>query len=226
MSLMVFNALLRALPQIALPPVRSVFARSLAITVGIFAGFGALAWLGLRLFFAWMEWPAVNGFAGAAVAVFIALGAGWLLFRAIAMAVVGLFSDIIVEAVELASYPDAHARACVTPFGEGLRTALWSLARAIGGNILALPLYFVLLPTGVGAVAVFLILNAYLLGRDLADLVEQRHRDMAPFSRGERWRLGLVFALLFLAPVINLFAPVWSIAAAVHLFHRTRPRPE
>ena len=74
-----------------------------------------------------------------------------------------------------------------------------------------------LLVTGVGTIGLFLALNAILLGRDMADMVQPRHPALPPLPRGGRWLMGLVSALLFLVPLVNLLAPIFSAAMAVHM---------
>ncbi len=217
---MIASSLLRAFPDLLLPGVRGVLLLSLLLTALLFAGLGVLGWWGLSALFAHLGWTGLDGAASAALAAIFAVGCGWLLFRAVAMAVVGLFSDRIVAAVEAAHFPSRHETARAIPLGESIALSLRSLSRALIWNALALPLYLVLLPTGAGPPLLFLVLNGYLLGRDLADLVEPRHPAHARFSRAARWQLGLVSALLFLLPVANLLAPLWSVAMAVHLFHR------
>ena len=88
--------------------------------------------------------------------------------------------------------------------------------------MLALPAYLFLLVTGVGTIALFLALNAYLLGRDMADMVEPRHPALPPIGRGSRWLMGLLSAIAFLVPLVNLLAPIWSAAMAVHMLHGQR----
>ena len=80
-----------------------------------------------------------------------------------------------------------------------------------------MPAYILLLVTGVGTIGLFLVVNAYLLGRDMADMVEPRHPALPPLSRSSRWLLGLVSAVMFLIPLVNLLAPIWSAAMAVHM---------
>lgn len=219
---MIFAALMRALPQILLPGIRAVLWRSLGVTLALFAVLGVGVWFGLRLLFTQTGWLDADGFAGAALAVLIALVVGWLLFRTVAIAIVGLYTDRIVAVVEQASYPARHAQAVAVPFAAGMRVALRSGLRAIGWNIAALPLYLLLLATGIGGPILFLALNAYLLGRDLAELIEGRHPDLPVFTSVQRWQLGFASALLFLPPVVNLLAPVWSVAMAAHMFHGRR----
>jgi CysZ protein len=216
---MIVTAFLRALPQIALPSVRGVLWRTLALTLLVLAALGAAMWWGLHMAFAWMGQWQPDGLIGALLsAVVIGIGS-WVLFRTVAVAVVGLYADRIVAAVEEASYGERHALARVVPVTEGMRVAVRSVLRAIGWNLAALPLYLLLVVTGIGAPLLFLVVNAYLLGRDMAELVEGRHPDLPPFRASERWQVGLVSALLFLPPVVNLFAPIWSVAMAAHMFH-------
>lgn len=220
---MIVSALLRALPQIFRPAALSVLGKSLALTLLLFVVLGVGVWFGLDALFAWMGW-ASGGFAEAAGAAVIAVLAGWFLFRVIAIAVLGLFSDAIVVAVERESYPEAAASARPVSWGGGLRFALRSLGRNIGWNLIALPFYILLLVTGVGTLALFLIVNAHLLGRDLSDMVAPRHPDMPAIPKGQRWAMGFVSALLFMVPVANLLAPILSAAMAVHVLHGKRER--
>ncbi|CAN5400874.1 hypothetical protein BH10PSE12_BH10PSE12_14260 [soil metagenome] len=218
---MILSALWRALPQVFHPAARVVLLKSLALTLLLFAALGGGGWIGLRYGFTRMGWGE-GGYAQVAIATLIALATTWLLFRAVAMAVLGLFSDAIVEAVEAEDYPAAARVARPLSWAAGIRIALRSLGRAIGWNLLALPLYIVLLVTGIGTLALFLAVNAYLLGRDLAEMVESRHPELPPIPAATRLLMGLVSALLFLLPVANLLAPIWSAAMAVHVLHRRR----
>ncbi|MET0248115.1 MAG: EI24 domain-containing protein [Sphingobium sp.] len=219
---MILTALLRAFPTIFRPEALRLLAKSLLLTLVVFAGLGAgLWWLfhGARLYFGWGQGAQWGGFAEATATALVMIAAGWLLFRAVAMAVMGLFADDIVVAVERAHYPQAAARARPIGVGRSLGIATRSLLRALGWNLLALPFYLVLLVTGIGTIGLFLAVNAVLLGRDMAEMVEPRHPDLPPLSKSSRWLMGLVSALLFLVPLLNLLAPIWSAAMAVHMLH-------
>jgi len=48
-----------------------------------------------------------------------------------------------------------------------------------------------------------------------AETSPMSHRP--PLPRGGRWLMGLVSALLFLVPLVNLLAPIFSAAMAVHM---------
>lgn len=215
---MVLAAALRALPQIFHPAARQVLGRSLLATVLLFALLAGLLWLGFHALRVHLGWGG-GGLAEAAATAITVLAIGWLLFRAVAMAVMGLFADAIIVAVERDSYPQAAASARPVGPARSLRYALASAGRTIGWNLVALPAYLLLLATGIGAVGLFLALNAYLLGRDMADMVEPRHPGLPPLGRGSRWLMGLMSALLFLIPLVNLLAPIWSAAMAVHMLH-------
>ena len=70
---------------------------------------------------------------------------------------------------------------------------------------------------------VFWAVNAWLLGRELVDMVWLRHRPApgapAPVGKAERFLLGGAIAALFMVPFANLLAPVLGAAAATHLVH-------
>ncbi|MGT2514739.1 hypothetical protein ACVOMT_11350 [Sphingomonas panni] len=50
-----------------------------------------------------------------------------------------------------------------------------SILRTIAVNLFFVPLYLLLLATGIGTAAVFFVVNGWLLGRDLSDMVAARH---------------------------------------------------
>lgn len=213
---MVLTAALRAFPSIFHKRTLRLLGRTLLLTLMIFAGVAAALWWGfhaLRLHFGWGG----GGMAEATATVVLMIGAGWLLFRAVAMAVMGLFADDIIEAVEQDRYPQAALTARPVGWARSGRYALASLARTVGWNLVALPGYILLLATGIGTIGLFLIVNAYLLGRDMADMVEPRHPALPPITRSSRWLMGLASALIFLIPLVNLLAPIWSATMAVHM---------
>lgn len=222
-----FRALALSIAQLSDPPVLRVLAKSLALTIAVFVGTGAVAWwLGGRLA-AWMGAGEWQGMAGAA-AVLLAIAASWLLFRAVAIAVVGLFADDVVEAVERRHYPAAQASGRAVPFTRGATMGLGSAGRAILVNVALAPLYIALLVTGVGTAAMFFVVNGWLLGRDLGDMVAARHhpraamRDWRRGTRGSRLVLGLAGTALLVVPGVNLVAPVLAAAMATHWYHRRK----
>jgi uncharacterized protein involved in cysteine biosynthesis len=216
------RALLLSLGQLGDPPVLRVFAKSMAVTLLVFAALGIGVWWATRALLG------VDGIA-AAVALAATILALWLLFRAVAIAVVGIFADEVVAAVEARHYPAALATARPVPFHRGLAMGLTSAARVIGVNALMLPLYAALLVTGIGTAAAFFVVNGWLLGRDLGDMVAARHMDAAAMrgwratTKAPRFLLGLANTGLFVVPVLNIAAPVLGAAMATHFFHKDRP---
>ena len=249
-----FRAFFLSLRQLDDRAILLVFAKSLTLTLLVLAAAGAALWFGLPPLLALighgLRGLAGNGggwlsdglrvagtalttagsdraFTGIAAALLFLFGI-WVLFRAVAIAVLQLFGDDIVRAVEARYYPDAHAAARDVPVARALWMGLGSAARAILVNLLFVPIYLLLLVTGVGTTIAFFLVNAWLLGRDLGDMVAARHvaRDAMPDWRARTWGtrmvLGAIGTALFLVPVFNFVAPVVAAAMATHLFHQRR----
>ncbi|HEX7876839.1 MAG TPA: EI24 domain-containing protein [Sphingobium sp.] len=221
---MVIIAALRAFPTIFHPAAMRLLAKTLLLTLIVFVMIALGLWTSVYAVRAYFGWGG-GGLAEAAATALGVIALGWLLFRATAMAIMSFFADAVIVAVERDSYPTAAAAARPLGITPSLRLALASVARTLGWNLLALPAYVLLLATGVGTIGLFLALNAYLLGRDLADMVEPRQPVLPPIPRLSRWLMGLVSALLFLVPLLNLLAPIWSAAMAVHMLHGVRRKP-
>ncbi|MFN3674816.1 MAG: EI24 domain-containing protein [Sphingomonas pseudosanguinis] len=222
------RAFFLSLGQLGDPVIRRVLIRSLAVTLAVFVVAGIALWWGVRATLAGWLGAQAGGWSAALVVV-AEIVTLWLAFRAVAMAVIGLFADDIVAAVEARHYPQALASARPVPFARGLAMGLGSAGRVIAINLILLPLYIVLLATGIGTAAAFLLVNGWLLSRDLGDMVAARHMDAGAMRR---WRkatgprrllLGLAVAVLFVVPGLNLLAPVLGASMATHVFHRRRP---
>lgn len=225
-----FAALPLALAQLGDPRIRRVLLRSLLLTLALFglAG-GLLAWLligsnpcGIGP----LDYRCEIGTAtGAAASVVLGVLGLWFLFPAIAIGVIGLFADEVVEAVEARHYPAAAASGRNPSIGRSLSLGLRSAGRLILWNLLALPFYLLLMVTGIGPFILFFVINAIALGRDLGEMVAVRHlegdalRRWLSRSRFRRLLLGLGVAVLFAIPFVNLLAPVLSAAVATHLYH-------
>lgn len=212
-----FLLALRDLPQ---PRVMRVLAQSLALTLLLLAVAGAAIFFAVRWALAHWQWLDETQLDMAGILVILVIIAGsWLLFRAVAIVVVGLFADGIVADVEGRHYPAAAQRAVDVGWRQNIGLALASLVRLIGGNLLALPIYILLLVTGIGTPIFALLVNALLLGRDLEAMVLARHPDRPRLDRPARWSLGLLSAASFVVPIANLLAPILSAAMAVHMLH-------
>jgi uncharacterized protein involved in cysteine biosynthesis len=214
--------------QLGDPKIIRVFLKSLGVTLVLLAVFGVAMWYGAQGLVAWMGAGAeAGGWVGVAT-VLLWLGGAFFLFRAIAIAVVGIFADDVVAAVEGKHYPEALAEARDVPFGRSVRMGLGSAGRLILINLAVSPLYLLLLITGVGTALLFFIVNGWLLGQDLGEMVAARHVPQKGMKgwRGstgfQRFALGLAGTALFLVPILNLVAPVLGAAMATHLFHGRR----
>ena len=224
----VASSLLLALGQLGERRVLWILAKSLAVTLVLVAG---IAWGGWHL----LDWGLDRAgldeglFEGAgwlrqaASAVATLLGL-WLVWRIVAMAVIGFFADEVVQAVEARHYPHAAAKARDLPLKQQFSTSLRSAWRALWVNLVALPFALALLVTGVGTALLFFAVNTALVGHELEDMVWLRHRrnaaDPAPVGRGERLLLGGAVTALLALPFVNLVAPILGAAAATHLIHR------
>lgn len=220
-----FRALSLTLAQIGDTAILRVIAKSVALTLVIFAALGVAAVFITRAVVAAYGWGDDAGFAAAAAGLAVVVGA-WLLFRAVAIPVIGLFADDVVAAIEARHYPTAAqiARPATAPLS--VRLAVASLARLILLNLLAVPLYAMLLFTAIGPLILFIAINALLLGRDLGEMVAVRHLDTEArknwlrVTRGQRALMGAIVTGIFMIPIINLIAPIVGAGMATHLFHR------
>src|SRR6187399_2670843 len=188
----VASSLFLALGQLADPRVLGILAKSLAVTLVLVA---AIAWGGWHA----LDWGLDRAgldeglFEGAgwlrqAASLLVTVVGLWLVWRIVAMAVIGFFADEVVQAVEARHYPQAAAKARDLPLGEQFSTSLRSAWRALWVNLVALPFALALLVTGIGTALLFFAVNTALVGRELEDMVWLRHRrnaaDPPPVGRG------------------------------------------
>ena len=218
------TSLARGLGALGERAVLRVLAKTVLATLAVFAVLGTGGYFALE---AGLDRLGLGDTgAGALVAVLLVVVASWLLFRLVALAVLQLFADEVVVAVERRSYPRAAEEARKLPLSEDVRNALGGAGRAVIANLVALPFALVLLFTGVGPALVFWAVNAWLLGRELVDMVWQRHRPSrdvaAPVPRLEQFLLGGAIVALLAVPLVNFLAPVLGAAAATHLVHGRR----
>ena len=221
---LMIRAFFLSLGQLGDPKIAAVFLKSLGLTVLLLVGLGAGLWFGAESLAAHYVNGDMTSLAGAA-AVLVALGLGWLLFRTVAIAVMDVFADDVVVAVEHKHYPHVLETARNVPFARSLGMGLGAAGRAILVNLLMSPVYLTLLITGIGTPIAFILVNGWLLGRDLGDMVAARQlpreamRGWRATTSGPRFVLGLAVAVLFVVPLVNLLAPVLGAAMATHLFH-------
>ena len=212
-----------ALGQLSDPAILRVLAKSVLATLAIFALLGVAAWQGLSALLTGYA-AGYEGLSGLIALVLTGIGA-WLVFRVVALAVLQFFADDVVRAVERRHYSPA-ADVPDLPFSSELAASGRALLRVIAVNAVVLPVALVLLVTGVGTALLLWAANAWLLGRELIEMVWLRHRadrdELAPVSGLTRFLLGGIIAALLIVPIVNLLAPVLGAAAATHLVHRAR----
>lgn len=198
--------------------VAAVMIKVVLLTIVSFMLLGVGLWFALQWLFAWLN---VNddGFWSGLLSVTIIVLSGVLLFRVVAVAITWIFADDIIDAVEDRYYPRHAAFGKRPSLGAGLQMAIKSITRVVGYNLLALPIYLLLLFTGVGTAIAFLLINALLLGRDLEDMLIARHGAKGAMNKLPRLMLGLIGTAGMLVPFINLLVPVLATATAVHLVH-------
>ncbi|HCM49826.1 MAG: hypothetical protein CL808_08190 [Citromicrobium sp.] len=218
----------RAFAQLADRRVLWLLLKSLLVTILLFVAVGVAVYFGLM----WLidrglgtliedlppDFAEVVSAIGTLAAVIFG---GWLLFRVTALAAIQFFADDVVEVVEAQYYPEALESARRIGFGESMWISFKGAVRVIFYNLLILPLALVLLVTGIGTVALFAVVNAWLLGRELRDMAWLRHRhdrkEKPPLGMGTRFALGGIIALMLVVPGLNFLAPIIGAAAATHL---------
>ncbi|MFN2099397.1 EI24 domain-containing protein [Altererythrobacter sp. MF3-039] len=214
-----------AFGQLGDPAIIRVFLKSIGITLIL------IALVGVLLFQAIINASAYVGMSIGAeatyfVAIVLTMLASWLLFRIIALIVLQFFADEVVAAVEKMHYLEHAANVRKVPFRQELAHAARGGLRALGINLLALPFALILLVTGIGTAVLFWAVNAWLLGRELQDMVWLRHRhdpaEAAPLTGPQRFMLGGAVAGIMFVPFLNLLAPILGAASATHMVHRSK----
>jgi CysZ protein len=196
-----------------------VLGKVMLLTLLTFIVLGAAMWFGLNALFDAYGMRDGGTISALIVATIIAI-TGWLLFRTVAVAVTWIFSDDIVDVVEQRHYAFAAVTGRRPTTGKSVKMAVRSVARAVGYNMLLLPVYLLLLFTGIGTALAFLMVNGYLLGRDLEDMLIARHGPQtATLGPIRRFVLGLASVAAMLIPLVQFIVPVVATAAAVHMAH-------
>lgn len=218
------SAFMLALGQLGDRRILAVLAKSIAITLVVFA---ALGWGGYFALGSALDSYGVadSGLQGVLALLATVLG-GWLLFRLVALAVLEQFADQVISAVEERHYPAAAATATPLGWSGQARVGVAAMLRTVLYNVLALPVALLLSFTVIGAPLVFAGVNAITLGRELSDMVALRHRradgSVPRPSPATRFVLGAIVVALLTVPFVNLLAPVIGAAMATHLIHRRR----
>jgi len=215
------NAILKTFNQFFEPAFWRVLLKSLLIS-GVLLGL--CLWVGLEMVgslpqtgYGWLDWIIEKiSPVGAFLMAFI-------LYPALASVVMGLFLDDIAKAVETRYYLDDRPGVPVgvrTSFVSALKLGLTMLVV----NLVALPFYILFLFFPLLSLALFYLINGYLLNKEYFELIAQRHGDEALHKAlrkkhgGRLFVGGCAIAFLFTLPFLNLTAPLLATGLMVHIF--------
>jgi CysZ protein len=216
---MVIQSARMAATELLKPRFRSVLLKSIGLTILLFIG----TWIALDFVFSSFLAPFLGPWPWVSTAILwllgtgVVIGAGFLLAPVTAM-FAGLFLDDAAEYIEERHY--GHE-----PPGKAanLWESVWLTVRftlfVLFANLVALIL--VLIP-GVN-VAIFFLLNGYLIGREYFMFAAMRFRPEAEANRMRtafKWPIfltGLIIAGFMAIPILNLATPVFAAATMVHL---------
>lgn len=213
----------KAIGSVFAPGMLGVFSASIAVTLAALIGFVTIVTsLTVSLTASMPETeitqllPWMSGLGASMVAYF--------LFPGIMPVIVNFFDAKIARIIEAKYYPEAQP--INPPFWPEFWHDLRFTLKAIGLNILALPLYVIPL---IGQLA-FFALNGHLLGREFFIMAARRYMPLADAitlrkTHGRTIFIGGMMLTLFATvPFVNLFAPFWGIALMTHFYHTIKPR--
>lgn len=234
----VFKAISLALGQIGDPAFRKVMAVGVVGALIVFLGLWFLSAWGIALI-PWADLPWIGwmfdwigeaaSWLGDVAFLSVMLTVTFLLFPAVTTTIVSLFLDEIIGAVEDKHYP-GRGEPRAQPMPELIGQSLKFLAIVVGINVLALPIYAVLLFLPPFNLVFYYVLNGYLVGREFYEMVAIRR--MTPEEAivlrkrfgGRVVLAGAVIVFCMTVPVLNLLVPVLAAAAMVHVFESMRAR--
>lgn len=198
--------------------------------LGALLGWTAVAW------YFWGTWTrAIASFLSdtAVARWFASYGFSWMLEGVSAIAVFALLiaavlitAMIITEFLAMPVIVSVVERRYASLEKERSATVIGSIGNAAGAIAIFIALWLVTLPlwlTGIGAVVVPTVLSAYLnqrffrydaLGEHAG---REEYRTLVRESRGRLFTLGLMLAVVYYIPLVNLIAPVLSGLAFTHL---------
>ncbi len=219
---MPFSALSKAFGQLPDPRIRNILILSILFAIvgygvlvaGLSWGLGSLEATDIG----WLD-TVIDWAAGVMVMV-IAL----IFFPAVVTIISGFFLESVARAVDARHYPHL-APGREIPVSEEIASAVRFTLAVIGLNILALPFY-IFLP--VLNLALFYLLNGYLLSREYFELAAHRRmsaEDAKALRKRNQGRLlltGAAIAFLTTIPFVNLLAPIVGTAAMVHVLETLR----
>lgn len=224
---MIFQAALFASQRLFTREYRSVFWKTLGLTLLLLIGL----WASVRQLFFAAAWPWLAdllpglpdwaGWLGIVAAIIAGLGLALvlaLLIAPVTALIAGIFLDDVAEIVERQDYPNDPVGAAL-PLGRSILVSMKFLGVVIIGNLIAL---FLLLVPGINFIA-FFVINGYLLGREFFEFAAMRfHSEQEAKALRSQYGVTIFFAGLLIAaflavPLLNLLTPLFAATMMVHL---------
>ena len=171
----------------------------------------------------WLD-TMIDALGGVAAAFLV-----WLLFPALALILAYAFAESVASKIEARRYPGlapAKDQSWWRYTKAGIRFEIVTLAL----NLLMLPIVLIPFINVIIYPVIFYGVNGYLFGREFLEIVAPRRvsfKKTRELRRRNRVKIivgGVLIALLFTVPVVNLIAPVLATAYMVHLYHGMQGR--
>jgi CysZ protein len=216
------TVLIKAFRNLLLPGIMRVFLMCLLVYM---AAWGLLAWILSVIINHYLGMTGVEGFWTHLMASFGGMIAAHLFFPLLYPILISFFDNTVADVIEHQDYP--HLPPAIGPFWPTVLNDISFSMKAVGLNILCIPLYFIPLVN----VAVYYVLNGYLLGTQFFRIVAGRRATPAEAAVMIKkayyaiLTIGIAISFFSTIPVLNLVAPLVGIAAMLHLFHILRGTP-
>ncbi len=165
----------------------------------------------------WLDWSTkiLGGMTALVLSAF--------LFPSVVTLVICFFLDDIIDAVEAKYYPYLEP-ARKQSWAEIIAFSVRMTGLAVLLNLLFLPVYFI----PVLNIAVFFLLNSYLLGWEYYGMVAIRRMEPREVKKSYDshkkylWGVGAVITLLLTLPIVSMLMPVIVVAFMTHIFQSLR----
>jgi len=148
------------------------------------------------------------------VGVFIFL-IGFLFFGSIHTAYMGIFIDQVIDAIQAKHYPEIPLRPA-PKIHTSIIIAIRLIVLSFIINILASPLFLLgwfFPPVGM---AMQILVNGYLLGKEYSVTVKTRLPKNTNYQKNSYTLYGAVGATLWMVPIANFFSPLLICASVFH----------
>lgn len=191
-----------------------------AITLGLFTAMFFGASYALSTWDIWgISWLTdATAFLGGSAAIILSFILAPLVFPLIA----SFFLDTVIDNVEKDRGLKIPSQPASTMKALGAAIKFTVIALII--NLAALPLFFI--------PGIYYLVNGYLFGREYFEMIALRYhsqKDAKALRRSRKYAVivaGIVIAVTFTIPIINLVAPILATIFMVHMYHEQLDNPE